>query len=150
MRLYIDSCALSRLWDKYLSNEIIQEAKAMEVILQLISDGKLELVDSAVLTFESEKVPDSEKQDRINAILENAQYFVKVDDTIEEKAEEFAKQGIKGLDAYHLASAERGADVLITVDKRFLKRAKRIPNLKVKVMNPIEFLEEYYANKNGR
>jgi predicted nucleic acid-binding protein len=59
------------------------------------------------------------------------------------QAKSFIKIGIKPLDALHLASAEKGkADYFCTCDDKFLKKAKRIPGLAVKVMSPIELIEE--------
>ena len=46
------------------------------------------------------------------------------------------------MDAYHIAYAEsKEIDYFITVDKQLINAAKRA-NLKVKVVNPIEFIME--------
>ena len=50
---------------------------------------------------------------------------------------------IKAFDSLHLASAEEGADVLITTDIRFLRNSERLqPRIEVK--NPIVFVTEVY------
>lgn len=47
-------------------------------------------------------------------------------------------------DSLHLASAEMGADVLLTTDSKFLKGSQRIhPNVLIK--NPIEFVMEVFS-----
>jgi predicted nucleic acid-binding protein len=47
------------------------------------------------------------------------------------------------LDALHLASAEKGkADYFCTCDDKFLKKAKKISDLVIKVISPIELIEE--------
>ena len=55
LRVYLDSCALSRPFDEYLNQEIALEARAVEMILQLVETGEFELVDLRVqnrkLTF---------------------------------------------------------------------------------------------------
>ena len=46
------------------------------------------------------------------------------------------------MDAYHIAYAEsKNMDYFITVDKQLISSSKRA-NLKVKVINPIEFIME--------
>ncbi len=49
-----------------------------------------------------------------------------------------------GFDAVHLACAESGnADVFLSTDDRLLKRAKRLSKkIRVKVMNPLDWLQE--------
>lgn len=56
---------------------------------------------------------------------------------------------IRAFDSLHLASAEVGADILLTTDVRFLRNCKRI-FCKVDVKNPIEYVMEVfdYDNKN--
>ncbi len=43
----------------------------------------------------------------------------------------------------HLASAEEGADVLITPDIKFLRNSERLQT-KIEVKNPIVFVTEVY------
>jgi len=57
---------------------------------------------------------------------------------------ELMELGFKGFDALHLACAEAvGADVLLTVDERFLRRAQaRATDLRVRITSPITFIQE--------
>jgi predicted nucleic acid-binding protein len=57
-------------------------------------------------------------------------------------------EGFAVFDALHLSCAEAGqADVLLTTDDRFLRRAERLENmLQVKVVNPVRWLMEVTAN----
>jgi len=51
--------------------------------------------------------------------------------------------GIKPLDALHLAVAETGGvDFFCTVDDRLLRNASAVNDLKVKVLNPVDFIRE--------
>jgi len=50
---------------------------------------------------------------------------------------------IKAFDSLHLASAEEGADVLITTDIKVLRNSNRLQS-KIEVKNPIVFVMEVY------
>ena len=51
--------------------------------------------------------------------------------------------GIKPLDALHLALAETGsADYFCSCDDRLLQNAKKVEDLMVKVVNPVELVQE--------
>jgi predicted nucleic acid-binding protein len=51
--------------------------------------------------------------------------------------------GIRPLDALHLALAEAGnADYFCTCDDKLLRNAKRVKNLMVKVINPVDLVQE--------
>jgi len=83
-------------------------------------------------------------------LLENiAQKVIKIDNKIEERAKYFENLGVQAFDALHLACAEGNADVFLTVDNKLLKRIKKIKDLKIKVRNPLEWLEEVYYGKNN-
>ena len=149
MKIYLDSCALSRPYDDYLNDEIIREAKLIEAIFELIDSGKAILIDSRVLEIETQAIQNKEKRARINTARERAKCYVELTPKIKERALELTSYGIKLMDAIQLASAEKEADVFITTDKRLLKKAEKIPTLRVKVFNPAEFWR-YYDNQRGK
>ena len=69
--------------------------------------------------------------------------FVKVNDSIENRARKIVKIGIKPLDALHLSSAEDAkADFFCTCDDKLLKKAKSIKNIKVKIVAPLDLVKE--------
>ena len=149
MRIYLDSCALNRPYDRYLNEEIATEAKLIMDIFELIDQKILTLVDSEVLDAECQLIPDEDKRARVNAVRSKARYYVKLSPYVKERAGAFIRYGIKPMDALQLASAERGADIFITVDKRLLKKAKKIPTLQVMAFNPLEFWR-YYENQRTK
>ena len=62
-------------------------------------------------------------------------------DKIKERAIELREFNIKEIDSIHIAIAEwYNLDVFITTDKLLINAAKKA-NLKIKVMNPIDFWE---------
>ncbi len=68
--------------------------------------------------------------------------MLKTNSVIRDRAKYFETFGIKVFDSAHLACAENNADVLLTVDGSFLKKADAIKDLKIKTMNPLQWLEE--------
>ena len=68
-----------------------------------------------------------------------ARKSIKLDENIIKRAKIFEEYGLKAIDALHLACAEREAQVLLTVDRKFLKKAKEI-----EVKNPMEWLMEVF------
>jgi predicted nucleic acid-binding protein len=76
-------------------------------------------------------------------ILARANIVIKLDDHIELRARHFLNQGIKALDALHLAAAEKGkAHYFCTCDDKLLQKAKKIRDLHVKMISPIHLIEE--------
>jgi predicted nucleic acid-binding protein len=66
---------------------------------------------------------------------------VKVDAGISARAEVLERLGFAGVDALHLACAEAGADVFLTVDDKILRRApKRGAGNPLVVLNPVDFV----------
>jgi hypothetical protein len=59
------------------------------------------------------------------------------------RARGFQGNGIKPLDALHLASAVKAeADYFSTCDDQFLKRARALPTAPMKVVSPLELITE--------
>lgn len=143
MRVYFDSCALSRLLDLPLNEEIQVEAEAVNRILEEVSRGCLKLVSSDVLWDETEAIKDNDKRFLMEGILIKADIYVTVNLDREKRARRLTEKGITYFDALHTVCAEDGADVFLTVDKRLLKKLRKLNNLKVEVMNPIEFWRRY-------
>jgi predicted nucleic acid-binding protein len=69
---------------------------------------------------------------------------IPLDSQIIQRAEELEAVGYGAFDALHLSSAEAGnAEVLLTTDDRFIKRATRaVGSPRVRVLNPVEWLRE--------
>jgi predicted nucleic acid-binding protein len=55
---------------------------------------------------------------------------------------EFEKQGLQAFDALHLACAEGNADIFLTVDDKFLNKARTFQDIKVKASSPLVWLSE--------
>lgn len=122
---------------------IILEAEAVLGIIGLCETDKLELLSSDVLQYEVSRNPKTMRREFGLEILSKAGTFIKLNESIERRANEFEKIGISPLDALHLASAEEAeADYFCTCDDKFLKKTRLIIDLKMRVVSPLELIEE--------
>ena len=98
-----------------------------------------ELIGSEVAEFELSQIPDDIKRGNIQRLYSVVNQRVELNPQIEQRAAVLQRHGLKAFDSLHLASAESvSADVLLTVDKDFIKYAKRTGS-PVRVENPIIF-----------
>lgn len=141
MRIYLDNCCYNRPFYDQFQLKISLETQAKLFIQESIKENKFQLVASYVLIYENAKNPYSGKKDSITKFLEeNTDIFV--DESFKNElgilAEKIMETGIKTADAHHIAAAILAkCDFLITTDKRMLK----FKSDKIKIINPIEFLE---------
>jgi len=129
--------------DTKLQIRIVLEAEAVLGILTFCESGIVELVTSDALTFEVERTPHIARREYAWEVLSQAKTHVRLNSELERRAKELNSQGVKPLDALHLAAAEEAqADYLCTCDDRFLRRAQSIADLKVEVVGPVELVGE--------
>jgi predicted nucleic acid-binding protein len=142
MRIYFDTCALSRLRDDGSAPRIAAEALAVEELLGLVTAGSLEWVASSVLEAEAQRNPDVFQRLEILALIATAkiQLFPLAGTMV--RANHLRALGYGAGDALHLALAEDAvADVLLTTDDRFFRRAaKGVGSPRVEVANPLDWL----------
>jgi len=101
------------------------------------------MLSSATLLFEVERNPHPLRREYAQKVLANATTLVPADNQVEERARKFEAEGIKPVDALHLASAVvANADYFCTCDDRFLKRAKAVDTGQTKVLSPLELITE--------
>jgi len=137
MKIYLDTSVLNRIFDNQSQARIYLEATAVLLIFMLIDKGYLELVSSEVLIYENENNPYEERKLFVNSLIRKAKLFQELDEEILERAKEMETLGIKGLDALHIACAERlKVDYFLTCDDKIIKKYKGV----VLVKNPVEFL----------
>ena len=76
-------------------------------------------------------------------MLSRAREYIKLTEKTEQRAQRLVEQGFKPLDALHLAMAEAGAvDYFCTCDDKLPKRARRMRDLQVKVVMPLDLVKE--------
>ena len=143
-RVYLDACCLNRPFDDQSQDRIRLEAEAVRLVLSHAEVGEWDWIGSEALTYETSQIPDGDRRRRMEVLLASAGAVVTVGDTEVDRAHELTSLGFHPVDALHIACAERGeATVCLTTDDRFLARARRMARtLRVRVANPLAWLEE--------
>lgn len=136
MNVYLDNCCMNRLFDDQSNRRVRFESEAVKVILSFCDQRRWH----NIAQFEVEQIPDEERRKKLQLLMGQTDEVVKIDKTISSRAKELEEQGIQAFDALHLACAEDGADVFLTVDDNLLKQALGIEDLKVSVNNPVVWL----------
>ena len=141
MLIYLDTCCLNRPYDDQSQPRIQLEAGAVLAILQQVTWGEVQLVNSSVLQFEIHHIADQTRRNGILHFLSYSSSFQPLTSAIEHRGIELNRLGFKRLDALHLAAAEAlKVDVLLTTDDQLLRRAvQHSTNLTVSVLNPVQF-----------
>jgi len=143
VKIYLDVCAIQRPLDTPDQIRIVLEAEAVLGIIALCDAGRLELVSSDALIYEIDQNPLPVRQEHARAILGKAKGAVRFSDEVKSRAAQLVEPGFKPLDALHLALAEAGkADYFCTCDDRLLRKAQHVAGLQVKVVSPLELIQE--------
>lgn len=143
MKIYLDLCAIQRPLDTPNQIRIILESEAVLGLVTLCDSGQVELLSSEALIYEGSKSSLPIRNEHTLAVLSKAKTVVKVTEKEKLRAENLTAFGIKPLDALHVALAESGnADYFCTCDDRLLRNVKRVKDLTVKAINPIDLVQE--------
>ncbi len=144
MRVYTDTCVLSRLTDDRTDSRIRSEALAIERVFKLIVVDRVVWLPSSVLVAELQQISDTSKRDEALAILDFGPEVFLPDAFAIERAAYLFTLGYGRIDALHLACAEMAkADILLTTDDRFLRQVTRgLGAPKVRAANPVDWLRE--------
>lgn len=134
MRIYLDMCSIQRPLDTKTQPRIAVEAEAILGV---------ELLCSATLMFGLERNPHPVRKEYALKVLAKAAVLIPTDSQLEEHARRFQAEGIKPVDALHLASAVVAkADYFCTCDDRFLTRAEALNTGQTRVVSPMELITE--------
>jgi|SRR6478672_655290 len=146
-RVYLDTSTYNRPFDDQTQPKIFLESQAVIIILQMVEAEVVELINSSVLEYENSRNPYPIKQVVMNRYLQLAGLRQEVNEAIHQRAEELEHNGLKAIDALHVACAETiGSDYFITCDKRLINRCS---GLAMKVINPVDFVLETNSNDPG-
>jgi predicted nucleic acid-binding protein len=140
IKVYLDTSAYNRPFDDQTQPKIFLESQAVVIILQMVETRMVDLVSSSVLEYENSRNPYPLKQEAMNRYLQMAEVTQTVDEAIRQRSEELEHNGLKAVDALHVACAEMlRSDYFITCDKRLINRCA---GLTLKVVNPVDFVLE--------
>jgi predicted nucleic acid-binding protein len=143
VKIYLDMCSIQRPLDSKTQPRIAVEAEAILAALALCEAGQVELMSSDTLLFELGRNPHPVRKEYALKVLAKAVVFVPTDDDVVERTRTFQAEGMRPLDALHLASAVIAkAEYFCTCDDRFLKRAKAVNTGQTKVVSPLELVTE--------
>jgi len=135
VNVYLDTSALNRIFDDQSQPRIFLEASAMLLVFGLIEKRIISIVSSEVLIYENSQNPYAERQIFVTSVLHKAHVIQTLNDRLAKRAQEIEALGIKGLDALHLACAERlKAGYFVTCDDRIIRKYTGM----VIAVNPVE------------
>jgi predicted nucleic acid-binding protein len=138
VRVYLDTSVYNRPFDDQTQPRIWLETLAFAVILQMVETGNIELVTSSVLEYENSRNPFRLRRNWVTHCSRLASFHHEVDEHIRRRAEELEEQGIKAVDALHVACAEAaGSEYFLTCDDRVVRRYQ---GEKLQVLNPVDFV----------
>ena len=144
-RIYLDICSYNRPFDDQQQLRISLETQAKLYIQSLIKNNELDLIYSYVCFYENYINPFENKKLSITEFSQNAKYCVTENHDILLRANGIIKNGLKPLDALHLACAiSAKVDYFITVDDSIL----RYVTDEITIVDPILFIkhwENYYS-----
>ena len=143
-RVYLDACCLNRPFDDQTQARIRLEAEAVLIVVAQCESGQWEWVTSEAVDVEIAHTPDPERRRRVRFLAAHAHHSVVVGDAEIQRAQHLESWGIAAYDALHIACAESAnADVLLTTDDKLLRKCMAFgERLRVRVRNPLEWLEE--------
>jgi hypothetical protein len=140
MRIYLDVCCINRPFDDQTEEKVRMESEAVLAILKRCL-SEWTLIGSEAIDYEISRIPDAERRGKVEQIASISKEKIIVDDPIVSRVREIERQGVKPMDALHLACAERSADIMLTTDDEIVRAAMRTSaNIKVRVMNPARWL----------
>lgn len=143
MKIYPDLCAIQRPLDTPNQVRIVLEAEAVLGIIRFSESEEVELLSSEALLYEGEQSALPIRKEHTRAVLAKAKSIVNVTDKEKLRAANLMTFGIKPLDALHLALAESGnADYFCTCDDKLLQSSKRVADLMIKIVNPVDLVQE--------
>ena len=143
LKLYLDNCCYNRPFDDLKQEKINLEARSNRCYLNMYVNNKIIIYKSRVIDYEISKISNGEKKRQVEDLydaleLENIPYNYDMD----KRVDELEKFNIHYMDAYHIAFAEsKEVDYFITVDKQLINSSKKA-NLKIIVINPVDFVME--------
>ena len=107
----------------------------MLLVFGLIEKRINSLVSSEVLIYENSQNPHTERQAFVTSALHKPRVIQTLNDRLAKRAQEIEALGIQGVDALHLACAERlKAGYFVTCDDRIIRKYTGM----VIAVNPVE------------
>ncbi len=143
MKLYLDMCVYNRPFDDQSQPRIMLESQIFIMLLSMISEGRFDLINSFALEYENSKNPNIENMLKISDLLGYSIDYMSWNEGILDRSLEFEKYGLMGMDAVHIACAEKAkVDFFLTCDDNLIKKLERIDNIGIIYYNVIDFVSK--------
>ena len=141
MRLYLDMCVYNRPFDDQDQSRIMIETQIFLMLLSMISQGRFELINSFALEYENSNNPNIENMLKISDCLGYSTDYISCNEGILDRSMELEKYGLMGMDAIHIACAEKTkVDFFVTCDDDLIKKLERIDDIGIVYYNVIDFV----------
>ena len=152
LRIYLDTCCLSRPFDNQTQPEIRQETEVIRWIISHFRAGRWDWISSDALMDEVERNRDLDQRLQIISWLAEAHQTVAVGVNEIARGKQLEVLSFEELDALHLACSESGSvDIFLTTDDGLLGKAKRDSSrIHVHVENPCTWFQEMTENERTR
>lgn len=150
MIIYLDVSCLNRPFDDQLQTRIRLESEALTIIFDRMDKKFHRQVSSEMAAIEIAAMSDLDRRRRVRALLPPGRDIMPLNEAIFDRAKQLERRGFKAADAVHVAAAEAlRADVLLSCDDRMCAAARRnAPALRVRVANPLTWLQENHDDQN--
>jgi hypothetical protein len=126
LRVYFDLCALKRPWDDQRQLRASQETEVVAGLIRLVQLGRITALRSPIHDEENLRNSDKDRAAAIASWFEAIPAPTSAASGIPERGARLFALGFGPFDALHLSWAEGlKADLLVTTDDRFVKRARR-------------------------
>ena len=138
MQIYFDMCCIQRPLDDPSIARNAAETIAVRRLIKLIAAGKIDLVASAVHTYEVLKNVFPARRALAESIVKMAFDVQPITQSVVDRSVQYRAMGIKEFDSLHLACAvESETDYFLTCDDRLLKKAILVNTGHTTVTNPV-------------
>ena len=141
--VYLDCCALQRIFDDHSQPRIAVEAEAVLRILKEAESGSIELIASEVLFLEVSDIPEGERKSSCQRIISQAHHYAEVTPEVVKLAKGYEAAGLKAMDSVHLACAVASrVEFFCSCDDRLLSRATKLNTELTRVLSLLDLLQE--------
>jgi len=141
IKVYLDSCCYSRLFDIITHAKVKAEADKIQDIINNRFLGHYVIIGSLIVIAEIRKIPNILMRKTVEGLYSDI-----ITDEVKLSAQNLARAhklhlgGLGKMDARHLTAAEVAeADFLLTTDMDFIKVCAKPNFTTVNVINPIDF-----------
>lgn len=146
MKIYLDVCCLCRPFDNHQIARIQLESEAVLAIMRRCHLD-WELITSSAVLYEIGSINNPAKKSQVIQLTGRAREIIHVDANLLLRAEIIERTGVMGMDAIHLACAEKAGAVFLTTDDEVIRIMKaHSQDISVRVDNPLHWLTEVNPN----